>query len=672
MNGLIKVRVREDLISLAGSVVLTWSLAACGGGASSSDATTPSAANNPMLSTEQGITSAPTPSPATSTPSVPAVDTTPAWASSVNAMVATFDTPTDSVSNWSFYPGSEFAGASGSLVEGVGLNSSKAGSLVYDLGCGRVNDGLPNSACGRYVSMDLRPATPIDTSGVSQPAIGLWIRNTQGTARPSIRVTDSTRQVLQFKIQLRSIEQPAAGEWQYVEVPIASSSAYFNGANDGVLHPPIKTISVMNGDLPMAYVPGTVEVDNVQVLNAPSTQFTLKTNSQLSSTTFPSTYVGRVGVAVQTYTTAALDKAAAAGIKLIRKDLCWACVEVNGTISFSRYNTFMSDLASRGMSVLWILDYGHPDHGGNTPLTPADQAAYAEFARQAALQYRNAAVTGYEVWNEPDVSKYWVNPDPNAYANLFSTTLRAIRSAAPDSKVVTGGIAVDNYAYLYNMVNTGKVSGASAIGTHPYRTLAPETFAADVQPLLRVAGNGGVNANLWDTEWGYSSYGDLDANIYGNGSDPRALRRQGVLVLRKVLTNIALNTPVSVVYSLLDAGTNATDREQNFGLLTADGSDKPAIIGLRNLYAAQNGRVLKGFLPDVPPNLHALRWDGSTDQAFVVWTDRVNGAYTVNLPSKTSSVKLWDGTSLTPTLSGSQKQITVAETSGPVFVTVSR
>lgn len=666
MNGLSKARTEGALTSIAACIALAWTLSACGGGGSD----TPTAGNQ-SLQAEQGA--APSPSPDTSignAATTPTVDTSPAWASSLNTMVATFDTSTDTVANWSFYPGSEFAGASGSLTEGTGLNNSKAASLGYDLGCGRTTDGLPNSACGRYVSMDLRPATPINTAGISQPAIGLWIHNTQGTARPTVRVTDSTSQVLQFKVQLRTLEQPAAGEWQYVEVPIASSGAYFNGANDGVLHPPIKAISVMNGDLPMAYVPGTMEVDNVQLLNAPSTQFTLKTNSQLSSTTFPSTYVGRIGVSVQTYTTAALDKAAAVGIKLIRKDLCWACVEVNGSMSFSRYNTFMSDLSSRGMSVLWILDYGHPDHGGSTPLTPTDQAAYAEFARQAAVQYRNAAVAGYEIWNEPDIAAYWPNPDVNAYASLFNAAQTAIKGSVPNVKVVTGGIAADDYAFLYNMVNTGKVSGASAIGIHPYRTLAPETFAADVQPLLRVARNAGMNTTLWDTEWGYSSYGDLDASVYGNGADARALRRQGVLVLRKVLTNIALNTPVSVVYSLLDAGTNATDREQNFGLLKADGSDKPAIVGLRSLYAAQNGRVLKGFLPDVPPNLHVLRWDGSTDQAFVVWTERVNGSYTVTLPAKTSSVKLWDGTVITPTVSGSLKQVTVDEASGPVFVTV--
>lgn len=594
----------------------------------------------------------------------------PSWSATVNRAIATFDSAADNYTNWKFYPGKEFPGARGSLGESTGLNNSRAASLAYDLGCGTTADSLPNSACGRYVSMDLVLANPIDTSALPQPTIGLWIRNAQGIARPTLRVTDSTRQVLQFKMQLRTLEQPGAGEWQYIEVPISSSSSFYNGAADGVLHPPINTVSILNGDLPLAYAPGTMEVDNVQLLQTASTRFDLQVNAPLSSKVFPSSYVGRIGVAMRTYTTAALDKMVAAGIKLIRKDLCWACVEVGGKLSFSRYDTMMADLAARGISILWILDYGHPDHGGATPRTDADRTAYAAYAKAAALKYKTSKVTGYEIWNEPNLPAYWPNPNAAAYAQLFGQAQYAIRTADPSANVVTGGISADDYSYLYKLIASRQVFGATAIGVHGYRKTAPETFGADLQPLLKVLRTGGMGSGVWDTEWGYSAYGDIDAKVYGTAADPRALRRQGVLVLRKVLTNIALNVPVSVLYNMLDSGTNATDREQNFGLLKADGSDKPAILGLRQLYAAQTNRILKGVLPEVPPNLHVLRWDGNVDQAFTIWTDRDGGSYTVTLPAKTSSVKLWDGTTVTPTVVGGQKQITVTEASGPVFVTV--
>jgi hypothetical protein len=602
---------------------------------------------------------------------VETVDTSPSWASSPLITLANFDGAPDSYANWTFFPGTEFAGASGSVGEAAGHSSTKAGALNYDLGCNRTADGLPNSACGRYVAMELRFSGTINTSS-SQPAIGLWLRNAQGTARPTLRVTDSTKQVLQFQVPMRSLEQPAAGEWQYVEVPIASSKLFFSGAADGVLHPPIKSVAIMNGDLPMAYVPGSLEVDNVQLLNTPSTTFELKSNAPLSSKTFPSTYVGRIGVAVMNYTTAALDKAKAAGITLVRKDLCWSCVEVNGAFSFSRYNTFVSDIVARDMSVLWILDYGHPSHGGTAPRSNLDQAAFANFAKQAATTYKSNKVVGYEVWNEPNLGAYWPTPDANVYASLAQVTQAAIKSVNSTANVVTGGLAGVDLPFLHTMVSSGKLAGLTAFGVHPYRTTAPELYASDTVPLLRVLRNANLGAPMWDTESGYSSYGDVDATTYGNGADPRAQRRQGVLVLRKVMTHIALNTPISVIYNLLDSGTSATNREHNFGLLKYDGSDKPGIVGLRNLYAAQNGRVLKGFLPDVPPNLHVLRWDGTTDRAFAIWTDRLSGSYTVTLPTTVSSVTLWDGTVITPTVSGTRKTVTITEASGPVFVKITR
>jgi hypothetical protein len=222
------------------------------------------------------------------------------------------------------------------------------------------------------------------------------------------------------------------------------------------------------------------------------------------------------------------------------------------------------------------------------------------------------------------------------------------------------------------MLNSGKLTGINAIGLHPYRKVAPETFAAEVSPLQQMAANKGVTTTLWDTEWGYSSYGDFSADVYGDGHDPRALRRQGVLTLRKVLTHLALNTPVSIIFDSLDGGTSATEREHNFGLMTTTGADKPGIIGLRSLYSAQNGRVFKGFLPDVPPGLHVLRWDGTSDRAFALWTDTNDRKVTVQLPSTIKTVTRWDGSTVTPTVNGSTRTVVMSEADGPLFVTITK
>jgi hypothetical protein len=390
----------------------------------------------------------------------------------------------------------------------------------------------------------------------------------------------------------------------------------------------------------------------------------------LSNVTFPSTYVGRIGAGVRT--TVGLDKLKDVGITVVRKDLRWDGVETAGVFNFSRYDELTAALTSRGMSILWILDYGHPDHGGAAPKTDADQSAYAEFAKQAALRYKTQKVTGYEIWNEPNMEKRWPTPDPAVYANLLNKAARAIHLADPTAKVVSGGIANMDASYLLGMINTGKLTGIDAVGLHPYRKTAPETFASEVAPLQQMVASKGVSTVLWDTEWGYSSFEDISATVYGNGRDPRAWRRQGVLVLRKVLTQLALNTPVSIIFDLFDGGTNPIEREENFGLLTSDGADKPGMVAMRNLYSAQKGRVFKGFLPDVPPGLHVLRWDGTSDRAFALWTDTNDRKVTVQLPSTIKTVTRWDGTTVTPTVNGSTRTVVMSEADGPLFVTITK
>lgn len=606
----------------------------------------------------------------------PAIDPGPYWSQVSGQLVAGFDlTGTDAVSNWTFYNGAEFPGATGSLSESTGI-SGKAGKLTYDFSCGGAYwTALAGRQCGKYVSMNL-PKVPstLTFDSTDVPTIAFDVRNLQATASPTLRVVDSTGQTLQFKgLTARSLENASGANWQRVQVPVKSSSSFWGGAADGVLHLPIKQTAVLAGNVALATPPGDLEVDNVTYLKSPETAFELKPNAPLSSITYPSSYLGRMGVVWRArYGYAALDKAVAAGLTLVRMDLQWEAVEINGKWDFTYYSNIATELAKRNVKILWILDYGHKDHGGSTtpPVSTANRAAYAEFARRAALTFKGRNVVGFEIWNEPNWQPFWPNPNPVDYANLLSVTVDAMRTADPAVKISTGGVADTDFDYVMNMLRTGKAAKVNAIGLHPYRMTNPETFAAQLPTFKGMIQAVGLNAEVWDTEWGYSAYRDIgDVATYGNGHDARAMRRQAVLTVRKMLTQITVNTPVSILYDLVNDGTDPVNREHNFGLLNADLSDKPAMVAVRSLYTAQNGRVLKGFQPNVPPGLHVLRWDGGATKCFAIWSDAPAGARTkVTLPSTSTIIKMWDGS--TPTSLTVGKQMYLQESDGPVFVTV--
>lgn len=597
----------------------------------------------------------------------------PYWAQGASQVVADFDsTATNSVANWTFYNGAEFPGATGSLSESNGI-AAKGAKLAYNFSCGGIYwTAIASRDCGKYVSMNLaKLPTTMDFAGSTAPSISLDVRNLQATTSPTVRVVDSTGQTLQFKqLPLRPIENVSGSNWQRILVSLTKSDSFWGGANDGIVHLPIKQVAVLASNLGLATPPGELEVDNVSFVKSADTTFDLKVNPPLSAESFPSTYVGRMGVVWRPkFGYAALDKAVAVGLNVVRMDLNWEAVEINGKWNFNYYTGLATELAKRNVKILWILDYGHKDHGGATPLTAQDQAAYAEFARRTALAFKGTNLVGYEIWNEPNWQPFWPNPDPIAYSTLLGLTTDAIRSVDSSVKISTGGVADTDFDYVTTLLRTGRAAGVSAIGLHPYRKSDPETFAAQIAPFKQMAQSLGLNAEIWDTEWGYSAFSDIGSvSSYGDGHDPRALRRQAILTLRKVLTQIGANTPISILYELINEGNDPLEREHNFGLLNADLSDKPAIVGLRALFNAQNGRTLKGYLPDVPPGVHAIRWDGETTKAFVIWTDAPNGAKVqISLPNSVTSVKSWDGTTL-PNVNGGKFEI--RETDGPVFVTI--
>jgi len=85
------------------------------------------------------------------------------------------------------------------------------------------------------------------------------------------------------------------------------------------------------------------------------------------------------------------------------------------------------------------------------------------------------------------------------------------------------------------------------------------------------------------------------------------------------------------------------------------------------LLKAQTGRVFKGFVTDVPPGVHVLRWTSAADQVDVVWVDTPDRTLNLTLPKGAKAVQWWDGKAQDKV--GSLK---LTEQDGPLFVTMSR
>lgn len=160
----------------------------------------------------------------------------------------------------------------------------------------------------------------------------------------------------------------------------------------------------------------------------------------------------------------------------------------------------------------------------------------------------------------------------------------------------------------------------SAVSVHPYPRTRPEAIVpayAAIRSWMRK--ELGDTIQLWDSEWGYSStLSGTHSALNGTSEEDR--KTQAMLARREILTVWSLGFSLAVWYDLRDDGNDGRNPQQNHGLLDSDGHEKPAMAAVRQLMNSVWSRRFTGLLPQSPPGVHAMRFDGAGDELLIIWT----------------------------------------------------
>lgn len=199
------------------------------------------------------------------------------------------------------------------------------------------------------------------------------------------------------------------------------------------------------------------------------------------------------------------------------------------------------DLGVRLLGLVGIDTGPWPDSALWT--TPSFRAAFASRAAELAARYAGA-VEAWEIWNEPDLVPVRIEPEP--YALLLAETFDAVKAAAPDSAVVSGGLSNAlpfTAAYLDAVFRSAAFTAyhqqhgrypLDAVAIHPYMwELDPKDYLSDqlthnIRPVL--AAHGAPDLPIWLTEIGWNTDPSASNTMGGAFSeDANEIRRAGFI-----------------------------------------------------------------------------------------------------------------------------------------------
>lgn len=383
-----------------------------------------------------------------------------------------------------------------------------------------------------------------------------------------------------------------------------------------------------------------------------------------------------------------LDMMAAAGIKTVRTDFVWRDIETQkGVYNWAAYDELVNNLVRRGMRPYFILDYSNPlyedvhilSQNGvpyaayiDSPNSPDSMAAFAAWAKVAAIRYQSKNVI-WEIWNEPNLVDFW-KPTPNVgdYTTLSKTTCDAIHSAVPSAQVVGGATSGMAWDFLYAYLGSGVLSCIDAVSVHPYRGVGPETVSAEVFYLQWVIDQYAPSARvgkipLISGEWGYPTQ---------NGS--YTLDYQAAYAVRMQLNNLLNNIPISIWYDWKNDGTDPTNREHNWGIVTSTLSPKPAYYAMKTLSQQLAGYTLVSRITTGNDQDYVLLFaNAQGKKKAVAWTISWSDYATTILPQMTTKtvntsvpVVNMTGTNSTALINASGMAITLSFT--PQYIDLSK
>jgi hypothetical protein len=184
------------------------------------------------------------------------------------------------------------------------------------------------------------------------------------------------------------------------------------------------------------------------------------------------------------------DLMAGSGAEGVRTAFYWPSAQRDGAAppDLAHLDGVVLQAARRGLPVLPIVS-GTPGWAAGRPhdetSPPRDPQLYSDFLRTLVARYGPGGslwaehpevaarpIRDWQIWNEPNLTRYWTPPRGQGFARSYVTLLRAahraLRSADPGARTILAGLPNESWIALRRVYKAGGRRSFDAVALHPY------------------------------------------------------------------------------------------------------------------------------------------------------------------------------------------------------------
>lgn len=318
------------------------------------------------------------------------------------------------------------------------------------------------------------------------------------------------------------------------------------------------------------------------------------------------------------------DLLIAAGIKNIRTTFSWDDIEYeNEKYNFEYYDKWIQKMTDNNVNILASYNRTKKYTENSVIGNEVEKNHFLKLTN--IIEKRYPQIKNYQFINEPNINGYSSEDAIYWYANVIETLSKNV-----NEKYIVGGLAmpiesnnntnmsVNEFCkYLFKYANDIYNVGFHTYDSYSYTN--NNNFCIKNNDINEILERYGGFIQKYITEYGIHS-----TNNYITVDD-QAKR----LVQQTVLTDY-YNAKMAFQYNFWNVGTDSSNSEHNYGLITNDYTPKKSYYSMKNYYQNTNGAEYIGSIPSVADGLEFHVYDKDGVPLIICWSS--DNSKTIEIP----------------------------------------